>query len=337
MALDRYGNTTVVWGENKYDDDGVAVSGGRVYAAYRPAGGGWSEAVMVSRAPFPHGYSPVLAVSPQGRAVAAWEGSGGLVTAYRSTDGTWYPPSRLRHRPVYDWSLGIDDDGVVTYLREHAAGGYVAQRLVKGGTAWQQPAVVTSVEGREVNVAVNGLGRAVAVWQRTWGPHYGTSHDRVESASRPVAGPWGSLVPLYSKSRNDVQSPEVILTERGTAMAAWKRGGDVEVASAELGRPWGGFRTVGTDASEYVELVGNRGGDAAVTWLTSPSKEPQLLTTYKPESSSWSAPQVVTPPTATTKAWYWDAAVWPRSQGLAVAWAAGDRRLMYRELRPAAR
>jgi hypothetical protein len=93
VAVDGQGDSLVVW---RGEDEGEEF----VRAAYRPAGGSWSEPVDVS-APGDHVQSLQAAVDPEGNAIVTWSGN-------RYSEGE-YDTVRAAYRPVGgEWEEPVD-------------------------------------------------------------------------------------------------------------------------------------------------------------------------------------------------------------------------------------
>ncbi len=148
----------------------------RVQAARRPAGGSWGTPVWLSG---PHARSARVAVNGRGAAVAVWQ-----------LDGR------------------RDSGSTVQAVRRPA------------GSSWGRPVALSDPHAGAFagapDVALDGRGAAVAVWQRTDG-----STDRVEAARRPAGGSWGRPVRL-SDPGQDAENAQVAVNWRGTAVVVWE-------------------------------------------------------------------------------------------------------------------
>ena len=205
----------------------------------------------------------------------------------------------------------MDSQGsVVAVWRRGADGGEVTvQSAVRpAGGAWQAPVDVSqpgldgsSPPGRTVpgpQVAVDALGNAVAVWQRS----NGTSLV-VQAAERPAGGRWGAPVGVSvpGGAGEDSGSPDVAIDAHGNAVAVWHRYDPVRrlnrVQSAI--RPAGGtwqppvaVSAVDVDATGARIAVDAQGGAIAV-WDRPPAGggDPTAQSAVRRADGTWQAPE----------------------------------------------
>jgi len=225
VGIDSAGNATAVW-EAKVAGDIL------IDAASRPAGGAWSFPVALS-APGHNANEPRVAVDAKGDTVAVWErfnseeiieaasrpgpgGAWGEAVALTKKEGGKGEPGNQQV------AVGGNGDAVVVWGRLNgthetieAAEGHVATSV------WLAP-IAVSGPGRTIEeaprVAVNGLGGAVAIWERWDG-----AENIVEAASGLAAsGSWQAPVALSSAGAEAIK-PQVALDAGGDAAAVWQR------------------------------------------------------------------------------------------------------------------
>jgi hypothetical protein len=345
VGVDRQGNATVVWNEERRDAEGATVPGwaNRIQSAYRPAGGTWTEPVRVSQAPVAHGFGPHLEVTPDGAAVVVWHPlrQRGLAAARRPPgEGPWLPPVLLDVARTYHAALGVNDHGGAIVVYDDDIG-ISSARFLRDGRQWTTPVRIDpdgpwADDGIWPDLAVNGPGDAVTVWHRQWGPHYPTI-DQVESRMRPAGGIWQATEPISARSREDFQRPAVALDQRGRATVGWVQDQrKVQVRRSTRQGTWRRIVTVATGIRHpvhhplSVQVEGNRRGDALVLWPTRRDGVGRLEATFRPVAGNWSLARRLTPDSA-RPGHSWAAAV-KRSGGAYVTWVTGTDQLKIREL-----
>jgi hypothetical protein len=145
---------------------GFANANMSVQACTSPDGHTWSGPVTLAP-----GVSPAVAIAPDGRTVAVWEGGPGtaatLQASVRPPGGQWSPAVTLATdygQPV----IGIDGSGNAIAAWVAANGAIDTASLPAGGT-WT--AVTTlAARGQALNLAVNSTGAAIV----TWGTRFAT-------------------------------------------------------------------------------------------------------------------------------------------------------------------
>jgi hypothetical protein len=301
VAVNTRGDAVAVWSA----DNAVAVNG-VVEVASRPAGGAWTDPVVVSDgAIFDH--EQEVAIDAQGNATVAWAEIPGAVgflvrAASRPSGGDWSEPVDLGGGTLHSSPrLTVDAQGDVTavWLGERAAsgGGFVnvvqSKSLPLGGT-WSANAVeLSSVDGaaQAPQLAADSTGDAVAVW--VW---HGSGGYVAQAARRVAGGDWSAPVDLGTGG--DADAPQVAVDPQGDATAIWASpaasGSVVRSRSSTLGGPWGsainlatsndddnvGFPWVAVDSQDNVTAIWARYNSGGVT----------AQAARRVGASNWSAP-----------------------------------------------
>lgn len=164
--------------------------------------------------------------------------------------------------------------------------------------------VQTAIERSGPQVAFDGRGNAVAVWQR----NDGTSIV-VQAAERPAGGGWGAPVDIsgVSVSGGDSRSPQIVIDPSGTALAVWVQRnpltGGYQLQSAE--RPAGGTwqgpiaaSAVDEASSVAPRMVIDARGSALAVWLrnTGGVTQPHIVSTEHPAGGAWQTPELIPDP-----------------------------------------
>ncbi|HEX3737348.1 MAG TPA: PKD domain-containing protein [Solirubrobacterales bacterium] len=268
LGVDQAGDTVAAW--VRFDGSNEIVQG-----AERPAGGSWSAAVNLS-APGEDAEDPRLAVDAAGDAVAVWrryDGTDDIVeAASRPPGGSWGVPVDLSAggENADSPSVAVDPagDAVAVWRRYDGTDEIIQASTRTAGGVWQAP-VDLSESGENAyrpQIAVDGAGDAVAVWDRSDGVH-----TIVQAASRPAGGSWGPSVDLSAAGESAVEA-QVAVDPAGDAVVVWQRynGTNDVVQAAE--RTVGGAWQPSVDLSEsaedasYPDVAVDPAGDAVAVW-----------------------------------------------------------------------
>jgi PKD domain-containing protein len=294
VAVNAQGDAVAVW--PRYD-------GGKriVEATERPAGGDWSDPVVISD---PAGEEEPgqahVGLDSAGNAVAVWSvfDSGSVIrTAMRPAGGDWSDPEDL-----------FTEDGRTPQMAMNAAGDAVAvwngfngvSNLVTwaatrpAGGDWSAPENI-SLAGEAAafypEVSIDGDGNAIAVWQRQV-----PGQNVIRAATLPAGGSWSAPEDISLASDN-AQEPTVAMNGAGTAVAAWRAGSNG--IQAAVRPPGGGW----SPPPEQVSALGQSAGDpavaidsngsAAVIWQGPGTTGQVLRAAVRPPGGGWSPPKEV--------------------------------------------
>lgn len=232
VDVDAAGDAIALWGDASVTPSLVRT------ARYSVATGLWSAPATLATS---DRFVPVvdLAVRSQGDAMAVWTSLDSTLTwriqvaAYSATAGTWSSPVTLWSDPYQLFlpqprTAFAADDALVTWLTPDQGVLYSRYDL-STGAGWSAAAPVGQ-PGRAaaVDLAADGLGGAIVVWQMTDGTVYGGRYSRGPQ-------PWTWRAPLAPAGVNS-QSPRVTVDPTGTATVVWNASaGNV---AAVLGITW---------------------------------------------------------------------------------------------------
>jgi hypothetical protein len=176
VAVNDAGNAVAVWRRYDGSDDVVQFSGSS------DGGASWSTPVTLSRSG-QDAYGARIAISDADNAVAVWrryDGSNYVVQSSGSWDGgvTWSTPATLSRSGANVSSMQVAVDGsgnaVAAWARFTGVNAVQSSGSSDGGVSWSTP-VNLSAPGQNAGnpqVAADGAGNAVAVWQRLKGSNY---------------------------------------------------------------------------------------------------------------------------------------------------------------------
>jgi hypothetical protein len=225
VAVAPNGNAVAAWTADNQDAAKRVVR-----VSSRPAGGAWSDPVVLSDgSAFDNDLD--IAIDAQGNATVIWAEillPSGLVvrSASRPSGGDWSEPVELSEASIASKPrLAIDPQGTVTAVwlgtAPHSSGSgvvpVVRSKSRPAGGAWSADAVaVSSADGTSSaaapQVAVNAQGNATAVW----GQYSSVNGYVAQTARRAAGGSWSAAVDLGAGD-----SPQVAVDSQGNATAVW--------------------------------------------------------------------------------------------------------------------
>jgi hypothetical protein len=219
-----------------------------------------------------------------------------VVVAPASADG-WLTPTDISvaGQTASAPRVAIDPQGVATavWARSNATNTIIqaAQRAANG--VWQAPVDIsaTGKDASDPQIAIDGQGNAVAIWQR---PNAANSII-VQAAVRPAGGAWQAPTDLSVTGR-DAVAPRLAVDAQGTAIAVWQRLDTANVVIQAAVRPAGGawqaptnLSASGHDASAPAIAVNPQGAAVAV-WQRSNGTNAIIQGAARPAGGTWQAP-----------------------------------------------
>jgi hypothetical protein len=232
LSVDGQGDAVAVW--QRFDGTHAIVQ-----AAARQADAGFGAAQDLSAAG-QDAFQPDVALDRQGDAIAIWERSDGtnfiVQTATRTAaDAAWQTPQAVSAagQNAFEPQVAVDGQGDATaiWVRADGKNDIVQAAVRRAATAsWETPQDLSAAGQNAISpdVAVDGQGTAVAVWDRFDG-----SNDIVQAAVRPAGAGFGAAQDLTAAGQ-DADLPRVTVDGRGDAIAVWERpkGTDLIVQAA---------------------------------------------------------------------------------------------------------
>jgi hypothetical protein len=268
VATDSLGNAWILWTQT---DTGQSV----VWARQLTSAG--LQAAGLVHPPNIVASSPRIAVSPNGNAVAAWQQpavrSNGIWASTRQS-GQWTQPLAIAlDDAASSPELKIDDQGhaIAVWLQtEGSSYGVRASRLDAG--QWSSGARIDTAgdagAAAQPQLAMNGSGNAVAVWQQV------DSMIGNIWSSRFEASAWGKAELLSTNDPRYADIPAVAMNVQGSALALWEQfESGVTLWTTRLDGAWGIPQLVGGElASGPSPQTGPRvalddNGNAVAVWF----------------------------------------------------------------------
>ena len=230
VAIDSAGRAIAVW-------ENVASGYAAVQTKSSLDGGlNWSAAVTLSQ---PIGTEstdkPRLSIDGSGRAIAVWERNN-IIQSSSSLDGgvTWSPAVDLSSNLgiSYAQEVSIGDTGRAIVIWSHYQDGDPAAIIqtsssLDGGLTWSPAIDVSEPEypASDPEVSVDGMGRAVAVWEsQRWDQETGEQDPTVMQSSMSTDGglTWSPAVTL-SAFTGEAHFAQLNANSSGRVFVVWQR------------------------------------------------------------------------------------------------------------------
>jgi hypothetical protein len=213
--------------------------------------------------------------------------------------------------------------GAVVAWGSLAGRGVEATVRDRASAAWDRPVTLSAPAARDVDVAMDPAGDALAVWQRQ--PVGGA--ERIEVAARAPGARWGAPTVISTPDR-PARQPVVEMDGRGAAIVAWRRdsGGEnavIEVAERAPDGRWSRPRALSDPhrRARRPRLAVAPDGAAVVVWEERVADVAAIAAASRLPDGSWSAATVISGQVA--KAHEPDVAIGASGDATAV-WIAGD-------------
>ena len=298
------GDTAVVW----FGFDG---SSEVVRAATRPAGGAWSQPVALSDAD-EYAAEPDVAIDPQGNATAVWTTGpqfeyGFVQTATRPAGGSWSEPVALSDESEAAAlpHIASDSEGNLTAIWVLGGEeGIIQSKARPAGGGWSSEAV--DVSGEEAlssypQIAIDGQGDAVVVWQQKDIPAPSGFHYFIQTARR-AEGSWST--PLTISTEDGLaMNPALAVDPDGNATVIWVwaplatgMAHGLQARSGTAGGTWGAITYVATRASAFdpsessIQLLADPQGNVTAVWEGWSAPNNIVRSAYRTVGGPWSAP-----------------------------------------------
>jgi hypothetical protein len=261
IGIDRSGNAIVAW----------AGGSGAIDTASLPAGGTWTQVKTLA----PRGQAVSLAVNSAGAAIVTWStrfatlADSGTVLGGFVTPVTVGPPVGY---PVGHTRVALNDAGQAA-LAWHLSANFVATRSADG--TWSTPTQLSAHNDGPVDVAIDGAGDAIAVFEQ---PHLVSGSEytaTVYASKRPAGGTWGPPA-LLSVPGDDAAGPRAVADTAGTFVVAWQDR-TTHTLNVLTSPPGGGFAPAATFPSLALGDLKIAPGHAVLTFEAGSSSEPMKV------------------------------------------------------------
>ena len=193
VTFDEAGNAAAIWDQWTHG----FLSTRTVQAAFMPAGGTWQSPVSIVGAEDeldqPKGAgAPGIAVDGHGDTVAVWpwEFGGNIQAAFRPAGGAWQAPLNISafDENARNPRVAFDSQGnaIAVWALQPSVGApeVIQSAFMPAGGTWQAPVDISGEDASFPEVAFDGQGDAIAVWDSGNG-----TNDEIQSAGYVAAGP----------------------------------------------------------------------------------------------------------------------------------------------------
>jgi hypothetical protein len=231
-------------------------------------------------------------------AVAVWHRSNGtndiVQASYRPAGGAWQAPQDLSApgQNGDDPRVAVDAAGnaIALWIRSNGTNRIVQASFRPAATGIWQGAQDLSGLGQSAfgaELALNGAGNAIAVWERSNG-----TNIIVQASVRPVGGAWQPAEDLSAVGQH-AGSPHIASGASGNAIAVWSRSnGTNDIVQASF-RPAGGVWQPAEDLStpgqeaDSPRVALDPAGNAMAVWDRSNGTDDILQASYRPAGGAW--------------------------------------------------
>ena len=267
VAVDGQGNAIAVW--SRFDGTNFIVQ-----AAARAAGGSFGAPQDLSAAG-QGAFNPQVAFDGQGNAIAVWHRFDGTNTivqaAARAAGGSFGAPQDLSAagQKASFPEVAVDGQGnAIAVWRRFDGTNFIVQaaaRAAGGSFGAPQDLSAAGQKAGFPEVAVDGQGNAIVVWQRFDGTNF-----IVQAAARAAGGSFGAPQDL-SAAGQTANDPQVAVDGQDNAIAVWSRSNGtnfiVQAAARAAGGSFGApqdLSAAGQDAHVPEAAVDGQGNAIAV-------------------------------------------------------------------------
>jgi hypothetical protein len=256
VAMDGSGNAIAVWDQR----DGTYFN---IWANRYVVGTGWNTATLIETDDTGNAQNPEVAMDSSGNAIAVWiqdDGTRDSIFANRYVVGTGWSTATLIENDdggdAYSPKVALDGSGnaiAVWYQNNGTSYNILANRYVVG-TGWSTATLIETDDAGDAQnpeVAVDGSGNAIAVWDQDNGTHLNIW------ANRYVVGTgWSTPTLIETDNVGDAQNPEVAMDGSGNVIAVWDQDDGPRI------NIWANRFVVGTGWSTPTLIETHNAGDA---------------------------------------------------------------------------
>ncbi len=293
VAMDGSGNAIAVW----YQSDGTRTN---IWANRYTPSGGWGTAAVIETDNAGDAQSPQVAMDGSGNAVALWHqyaGSRFHVWANRYTpSGGWGTAALVETDntgSALSPQVAMRADGSAVAVWYQYAGTRTdiwANRFTPSGGWGTATLIETDSAGSALypQVAMDGSGNAVAVWQQSEGVRSDVWANRYTPA-----GGWGTPTLVDTDYERHAQYPQVASDPAGNAVAVWHQSDGVRwnVWARHFKPPgWGTAALIETDNSGPAmspQIATDGSGNAVAVWSQSDGTRYSIWSNRYTPSGGW--------------------------------------------------
>jgi len=230
IGIDGSGNAIAAW----------VAANGAIDTASLPAGGRWTKVRTLAA----RGQALSLAVNSTGAAIVTWGTRSATLADSGSVLGGFATPVTVGPPPPYPIGyahVALNDAGQAALGWDMSGASMAATRSADG--AWSSPTQLSTTTG-PVDVAIDGAGDAIAVFEQVQTTIPGSPYTAAFSSTRPAGVNWGPPT-LLSAPGDEATGARAVADAAGTFVVAW---GDRTTRTLNVltSPPGGGFGPAAT-------------------------------------------------------------------------------------------
>ncbi len=251
IAIDGSGNAITVW----WQSDGTRTN---IWANHFSAGSGWGTAQLIEADNASSAGNPQIAIDASGNAIAVWWQSDGpnysiWTNRYNAATGAWGTAALIETDNTGFASfpqIALDDSGnALAVWQQYDGTNYSiwANRYSAATGAWGTAALIESDDvgaARDPQIAIDGSGNAIAVWQQFDGTNYSIWANRYTATT----GAWGTAALIETDNAGSAGNPQIAFDGSGNALAVWQQYDSTLLANIWANRYTAATNTWGTAA-----------------------------------------------------------------------------------------
>jgi len=286
-----------------------ATDDGRIVLSRRAPGGGFPAPLEISTGT---GNNSVdIAMSGNGHLIVAWKNGVDNILVRTATPGgelgaaADFGPDNGSPSFALTPQLAINGEGaaVVTWVEDDAAPNSVVRARVRppgGAFGAEQLLSAAGADASSPDVAIDGQGRATAVWQRVEG-----ADVLVQSKQSNPAGQFPAAADPVSNVGIDATLPQVVVDAENTAVAVWNNGNTVAGASRQSNASFGDPQPIsapGANTGLPPRLAVDAGGNVVAVWAPSGANS-TIQAARRPKGGSFGAVEPLPRPDTVNLPW----------------------------------
>jgi hypothetical protein len=290
VAVDPQGHAIVIWDRSDGTNHHIQV-------AMRPPGGVFGRAQTISAAEG-SAFKPRVGFDSQGGAIAIWQHSNGANVRVQATfrqpgSGRFDPPQTISAADISAVSpeVAIDGQGnAVAAWKSFDGTNFRIQAAVRrAGRQFELPETISEPGGiaSEPQVAIDGQGNPIVVWQR-----FGGTNRRIQATFRAAAQ-------TISEAGQAAGVPRLAVDPQGNATAIWEFSDGTNHRIQAAFRPLGGtfgppqsLSAAGQDAARP-QIAFDGQGTAIAIWERSDGTNDRLQAAFRPAGGSFGPAQTI--------------------------------------------
>jgi hypothetical protein len=223
VAVDGSGNAVAVW----YQHDGTRFN---VWANRFVSGSGWGTAALIETDNAGNAAGTQVAVDGTGNAVAVWrqwDGTRYNIWANLYAAGSGWETASLIETDnagdAYSPQVAVDRSGnaVAAWHQSDGTRNNIWANRYVAGSGWGIAALIETDNAGDAQlpqVAVDGRGNAVAIWEQSDGLRLNILSNRYAAGSG-----WGTSRLVETDDTGDARFPQVAFDGAGNAVAVWEQ------------------------------------------------------------------------------------------------------------------